>query len=117
MTPAARPPQRHPGEPVSERDRPQRHPAQFRDFDSYSNLKYNPLLDLGAWHGFLLPASDSEWGGFTGPMVIAEEYSLFFASELDKLTLSDESGRTFPLTSASKQALYAIPGAGAALRI
>ncbi len=93
-------------------------PLQFRDFDSYSNLKYNPLLDLGAWHGFLLPASDSEWGGFTGPMVIAEEYSLFFASELDKLTLSDESGRAFPLTSASKQALYAIPGgAGAALRI
>ncbi|BDA17224.1 hypothetical protein KAM353_30960 [Aeromonas caviae] len=38
-------------------------------------------------------------------------YSLFFASELDKLTLSDESGRAFPLTSASKQALYAIPGA------
>lgn len=86
-------------------------PLQFRDFDSYANLKYNPLLDLGAWHGFLLPASDSEWGGFTGPMVIAEEYSLFFASELDKLTLSDESGRAFPLTSASKQALYAIPGA------
>ena len=23
-------------------------PLQFRDFDSYSNLKYNPLLDLGA---------------------------------------------------------------------
>ena len=86
-------------------------PLQFRDFDSYANLKYNPLLDLGAWHGFLLPASDSEWGGFTGPMVIAEEYSLFFASELDKLTLSDESGRAFPLTSANKQALYAIPGA------
>lgn len=77
-------------------------PLQFRDFDSYANLKYNPLLDLGAWHGFLLPASDSEWGGFTGPMVIAEEYSLFFARELDKLTLSDESGRAFPLTSASK---------------
>ena len=29
---------------------------------------------------------------------------------MDKLTLSDESGRAFPLTSASKQALYAIPG-------
>ncbi|MGL6627191.1 alpha-glucosidase [Aeromonas jandaei] len=86
-------------------------PTQFRDFDSYSNLKYNPLLDLGAWHGFLLPASDKEWGGFTGPMVISEEYSLFFASELDKLTLSDASGRSFPLTSASKQEVYAIPGA------
>lgn len=86
-------------------------PTQFRDFDSYSNLKYNPLLDLGAWHGFLLPASDKEWGGFTGPMVISEEYSLFFASELDKLTLSDASGRPFPLTSARKQEVYAIPGA------
>ncbi|MGL4507779.1 MAG: alpha-glucosidase, partial [Aeromonas sobria] len=86
-------------------------PIQFRDFDSYSNLKYNPLLDLGAWHGFLLPAKDSEWGGFTGPMVIAEEYSLFFARELDKLTLSDASGRPFPLTSARKQEVYAIPGA------
>ena len=86
-------------------------PTQFRDFDSYDNLKYNPLLDLGAWHGFLLPANDSEWGGFTGPMVISEEYSLFFASELDKLTLSDASGRPFPLTSARKQEVYAIPGA------
>ncbi|HEH9441139.1 TPA: alpha-glucosidase [Aeromonas sobria] len=86
-------------------------PTQFRDFDSYDNLKYNPLLDLGAWHGFLLPANDSEWGGFTGPMVIAEEYSLFFARELDKLTLSDASGRPFPLTSARKQEVYAIPGA------
>ncbi|MGL5587559.1 MAG: alpha-glucosidase, partial [Aeromonas veronii] len=86
-------------------------PTQFRDFDSYSNLKYNPLLDLGAWHGFLLPASDKEWGGFTGPMVISEEYSLFFASELDKLTLSDASGRPLPLPSARKQEVYAIPGA------
>ncbi|MCX7128083.1 alpha-glucosidase [Aeromonas sp.] len=86
-------------------------PIQFRDFDSYDNLKYNPLLDLGAWHGFLLPAKDSEWGGFTGPMVIAEEYSLFFARELDKLTLSDASGRQFPLTSARKQEVFAIPGA------
>ncbi len=42
-------------------------PTQFRDFDSYSNLKYNPLLDLGAWHGFLLPASDKEWGALPAP--------------------------------------------------
>ena len=55
-------------------------PTQFRDFDSYSNLKYNPLLDLGGpGTVYLLPASDKEWGGFTGPMVISEEYSLFFA--------------------------------------
>ena len=110
-------PQRHPGEPVSERDRPQRHPLQFRDFDSYSNLKYNPLLDLGAWHGFLLPASDSEWGGFTGPMVIAEEYSLFFASELDKLTLSDESSAPSHSPAPTSRRCTPSRGAGAALRI
>ncbi|MBZ6065217.1 alpha-glucosidase [Aeromonas schubertii] len=86
-------------------------PASFRDFDSYSNLKYNPMLDLGAWHGFLLPGSPQEWGGFTGPMVISEEYSLFFASALERLQLRDGQGRALPLESAATHEIYALPGA------
>ena len=82
MTPAARPP---PAPPLANQyqnviDRSGT-PAQFRDFDSYANLKYNPLLDLGAGTASCCPPATAKWGGFTGPMVIAEEYSLFFASE------------------------------------
>lgn len=65
-------------------------PAAHQDFDQYGNQQYNPLFDAGSWHGFLLPASHDELGGFTGPMVIAEEYGVFIAQQLEKLTLFDQ---------------------------
>ncbi|OKY26446.1 alpha-glucosidase [Thalassotalea sp. PP2-459] len=62
-------------------------PASHQNFDQYGNQKYNPLFDAGSWHGFLLPENQHELGGFTGPMIIAEEYGVFIAKQLDKLTL------------------------------
>ena len=54
-------------------------PKQHKEYDKYQNQRFNPLFDLGAWHGFLLPEKKSTYAAFTGPMVIAEEYSLFIA--------------------------------------
>lgn len=64
-------------------------PTAHQDFDQYGNQQFNPLFDLGSWHGFLQPQRASEFGGFTGPMVIAEEYGVFIAKQLEQLTLID----------------------------
>ncbi|WP_019026396.1 alpha-glucosidase [Colwellia piezophila] len=66
-------------------------PKQHKEYDKYQNQRFNPLFDLGAWHGFLLPEQDNNYAAFTGPMVIAEEYSLFIAEKLEQLTLTDLS--------------------------
>ncbi len=84
-------------------------PAAFQDFGLYSNQKWNPLLDDGAWHGFNLPAKEAEYGGFTGPMIIAEEYSVYFAHQLDRMTLKKD-GVALDLSSATEKEIYSIPG-------
>ncbi len=66
-------------------------PKQYKDYDKYQNQRFNPLLDLGAWHGFLLPEEQDHSAAFTGPMIIAQEYSLFIAEKLEQLTLTDLS--------------------------
>lgn len=66
-------------------------PISHKDYDSYKNQQYNPLFDLGAWHGFLLPASKESLGGFTGPMVIAQEYGLFIAKNLEQLSIVNQA--------------------------
>lgn len=84
-------------------------PAAFRMFDRFSNQSFNPMLDQGAWHGFNLPAAEADYGGFTGPMVISEEYSLYFAHELDRLTITAD-GQPVPLTDAGSE-IFSMPGA------
>jgi len=68
-------------------------PKQHKAYDKYQNQRFNPLFDLGAWHGFLLPEQKNNYAAFTGPMVIAEEYSLFIAEKLEQLTLTDLSNK------------------------
>jgi putative isomerase len=63
-------------------------PKRHKDYDHFQNQKFNPLFDLGAWHGFLLPNENSALGAFTGPLVITQEYSLFIAEKLEQLHIS-----------------------------
>ncbi|GLX80432.1 alpha-glucosidase [Thalassotalea insulae] len=85
-------------------------PHRFRMFDKYGNQQFNPVFDLGAWHGFLLPDNDKNLGSFTGPMLIAQEYSLFFAEKLEQLAIYDERGdKAFNFADA-KRSLYSFPG-------
>ncbi len=66
-------------------------PKQHKEYDKYQNQRFNPLFDLGAWHGFLLPEQTSDEATFTGPMIIAEEYSLFIAEKLEQLSITNVS--------------------------
>ncbi len=66
-------------------------PKQHKEYDKYQNQRFNPLFDLGAWHGFLLPEQTSDEATFTGPMIIAEEYSLFIAEKLEQLSITNAS--------------------------
>jgi putative isomerase len=85
-------------------------PISHKDYDSYKNQQYNPLFDLGAWHGFLLPAGEQSLGGFTGPMVIAQEYGLFIAKNLEQLTITNlHDQQVFDWKKAQRQ-LDSLPG-------
>jgi len=64
-------------------------PTQFKNYDKYQNQRFNPLFDLGAWHGFLLPEQQNTYAAFTGPLIIAQEYSLFIAEKLEELSIVD----------------------------
>ncbi|WP_085283901.1 alpha-glucosidase [Colwellia chukchiensis] len=86
-------------------------PKQHKDYDSYQNQKFNPFFDLGAWHGFLLPANKAGYGGFTGPMIIAQEYGLFIAELLEQLQIVNlETQQSFDLSTA-QSSIYSQPGA------
>jgi len=86
-------------------------PSAFKDFDKYGNQKYTPLIDLGAWHGFMLPSKQETHGGFTGPYVIAQEYGLYLGRYLEKIELTDTvTGKYYDLKDAVKE-VYSVPGA------
>ncbi|EGQ7740796.1 alpha-glucosidase [Vibrio parahaemolyticus] len=87
-------------------------PTYLRDYDSYSNLKYNALTDNGAWHGHLLPEDAAGYGAFGGIMQVTQEYAHFMSGQtFDKLTLTDKvSGQTYDLSNAEAK-VYSIPGA------
>ncbi len=59
-------------------------PTALQMFDHYGNQAFNPLLDHGAWQGYLLPDSDHA-GGFAGPMIVAQEYSIYLSPMLEQL--------------------------------
>jgi len=85
-------------------------PEKMKDYDKYGNQKFSPLLDMGSWHGFLLPDEDSLLGSFTGPMIIAEEYSLFLAKSLEQISVTNQiTGNKYDFSKAKKQ-LNSLPG-------
>jgi len=85
-------------------------PTAFKDYDKYGNQATNPLFDLGSWHGYLQPKSPQYFGGFTGPMVIAQEYPINLATQLDKLTVVNKETQTEYDLSLTKPTLSTQPG-------
>ena len=85
-------------------------PSAMRDFDEYRNQRFNPLMDNGAWHGFLLPDTEEAFGAFPGPMIVAEEYPLFLSNGLEKLAVQDmQTGYAVDLTALNPR-VFARPG-------
>ncbi|MGF1679960.1 alpha-glucosidase [Photobacterium minamisatsumaniensis] len=87
-------------------------PEYLRDYDEYSNLKYNAFVDNGAWHGHLLPADEKGYGAFGGIMQVTQEYAHFMSGQtFDKLHLTDKvTGDVINLSSADAE-IYSTPGA------
>ncbi|PKG86239.1 alpha-glucosidase [Colwellia sp. 75C3] len=85
-------------------------PKQHKEYDKYQNQRFNPLFDLGAWHGFLLPEKQNTYAAFTGPMIIAQEYSLFIAEKLEQLTITDLANKQVLDLSLAKISRISKPG-------
>ncbi|WP_028772806.1 MGH1-like glycoside hydrolase domain-containing protein [Shewanella waksmanii] len=87
-------------------------PQSMEQRDAKGNLLIPAVYtDLGAWHGFHLPADEADFGAFTGPLIIAQEYSVHFSDALQRLALVDRlSGKSWSLAKATKQHIYSVSG-------
>lgn len=58
-------------------------------YDENFNNIYNNFSDLGAWHGYYLPAFEKKelYGAFPGPLIIAEEYPLNLSNYMSKIEI------------------------------
>ncbi|UNT95739.1 alpha-glucosidase [Allobaculum mucilyticum] len=67
-------------------------------YGSYSTNWYNNFSDQGAWHGYYLPNKQATqtYGGFAGPVIVAEEYPVNLSDSINKidLALMDKDGNT-----------------------
>lgn len=86
-------------------------PQSMEQRDAKGNLLIPAVYtDLGAWHGFHLPADETDFGAFT-PLIIAQEYSVHFSDALQRLALVDRlSGKSWSLAEATKQHIYSVSG-------
>ncbi|WP_028025768.1 alpha-glucosidase [Enterovibrio calviensis] len=87
-------------------------PQFLRDYDEYSNLKYNAFVDNGAWHGHLLPADEAGYGAVGGIMQVTQEYAHYISDQtFDKLVLTDrKTGDVIDLANAEAN-VYSTPDA------
>ena len=86
-------------------------PTAMRDWDQYRNQRFNPLFDLGSWHGYLLPTHHQLSGAFPGPMVIAQEYPLYISSGLESVRFfSSDRGTEYLLTPQQSEAWADVAG-------
>lgn len=70
-------------------------------YGDYSTNKFNNFSDLGAWHGYYLHDKDAKqlYGGFAGPVVIAEEYPLNLSDAVSKIVITDQNGTVYDLSA------------------
>ena len=72
-------------------------------YGDYSTNKFNNFSDQGAWHGYYLPAKDATnlYGGFAGPVIIAEEYPVNLGDTISKIVIKNATdGQAYDLTQA-----------------
>lgn len=70
-------------------------------YGSYSTNKYNNFSDLGAWHGYYLHEKEAThlYGGFAGPVIIAEEYPANLSDAVSKIVITDKDGTVYDLSA------------------
>lgn len=59
--------------------------------------EYNVFSDNGAWHGYYLPRVEDKdlYGGFLGPLIIAEEYPSNLAECISKIRIIDKENNEY----------------------
>ena len=102
------------GQPTPREEKPSSLRTQFADTIDHTGLPeaaippefhmINPFSDMGAWHAHYLPGRNSPdaWGGFGGPLYLAEEYGLYLSKAFAVLSLS-EDGQPFNLSDFQAQ--------------
>lgn len=88
-------------------------PSSMEERDAKGNLVIPATyVDQGAWHGFHLPDTHEYFGSFTGPLFIAQEYSLHLSDSLQRLSLKNmDSGKILDFSQASRSRLFSRPDA------
>jgi putative isomerase len=68
-------------------------PSKAKPDDNY---EINPFSDMGAWHGYHLPGEKDidYYGGFTGPLYIAQEYGIWLSKSFNHIKVYDSSEGT-----------------------
>ncbi|MER5884048.1 trehalase family glycosidase [Streptomyces sp. NPDC001941] len=86
-------------------------PAAALPGDRRGNNPVNVFADQGAWHAYALPgAGDRDaYGGFTGPLYIAQEYPWWLSRSFTRIGLS-ERGRPLDLAAGGAPRSASLPG-------
>lgn len=80
-------------------------------YDENLNNKYNIFSDRGAWHGYYLPDNKDLYGGFPGPLIIAQEYPINLSKNISKIIIEDlKKGKVYDLSLSNKVELKYYPG-------
>lgn len=77
------------------------------------NYEINPFSDMGAWHAYHLPGIDDKeyYGGFTGPLYIAQEYGRWLSKSFNLIKIYDaQSGKEIKLADCKDLDLSYYPG-------
>ncbi len=77
----------------------------------YSTNEYNNFSDMGAWHGYYLHMKEARdlYGGFAGPVIVAEEYPVNLSDSINKISLSrvkDGNSEKVDLTTSTTNEVY-----------
>ncbi|WP_346914545.1 hypothetical protein [Clostridium sp.] len=81
-------------------------------YGSYFTNRYNNFSDLGAWHGYYLPEKgvNNLYGGFIGPIIIAEEYPVNLSDTISKIKITNISNKQAYDLSKGEVAFNYYPG-------
>ncbi|MFI0982103.1 MGH1-like glycoside hydrolase domain-containing protein [Streptomyces sp. NPDC021093] len=79
--------------------------------DADDNNPVNVFADRGAWHAYALPKAGDRaaYGGFTGPLYIAQEYPWWLSKAFSRIRLT-ESGKVLDLAAGGAPHFTSLPG-------
>ncbi|MFE7463483.1 trehalase family glycosidase [Streptomyces sp. NPDC057499] len=86
-------------------------PTTAEPGEGEDNNPVNVFADQGAWHAYALPKTGETdtYGGFTGPLYIAQEYPWWLSGSFSRIRLT-EHGRPLDLAGGGAPRFTSLPG-------